>query len=479
MANDTNILPNDQNHYRAAGFESTVTPGELHAGQIIVATGRIKVDTAGGGSGTVTEVDTGTGLTGGPITTTGTISLATNIAPIATLGSPLQSIRVNAGATALEYYTPSTGAPGGLNAQLQYNNSGAFGGITNATTDGTSVSMSGAHLLNPTINGAGAGLATLAYPNTASSVTITFPATTGTVALTSQLTTGTVTSVASADGSITVTNPNTTVDLAVVKAPILTTARTIGIATGDATSAGSTFNGSANNTNALTLATVNGNVGSFGSATQVAAFTVNAKGLTTAASNITITPAVTSITGLGTGVATALAINVGSAGAFVTFNGALGTPSSGTLTSATGLPISTGVTGLGSGIATFLATPSSANLAAALTDETGTGKAVFATKPTFIATVQTVVAVSALAIDGSLGSYFTKTIATGSTLTQSNFVAGQIFTIKMTGAFTVTWFSGITWLTSGGTAPTQAAVTAYGFICTGSNTFDGYLAGTQ
>lgn len=41
----------------------------------------------------------------------------------------------------------------------------------------------------------------------------------------------------------------------------------------------------------------------------------------------------------GTGVATALAVNVGSAGAFVTFNGALGTPSSGTLTNATGLPI--------------------------------------------------------------------------------------------------------------------------------------------
>lgn len=49
--------------------------------------------------------------------------------------------------------------------------------------------------------------------------------------------------------------------------------------------------------------------------------------------------AVGGITGLGTGVATALAVNVGSAGAFVTFNGALGTPSSGTLTNATGLPI--------------------------------------------------------------------------------------------------------------------------------------------
>lgn len=61
------------------------------------------------------------------------------------------------------------------------------------------------------------------------------------------------------------------------------------------------------------------------------------------------------VSGLGTGVATALGINVGSAGAPVTFNGALGTPSSGTLTSCTGLPVSTGISGFGTGVATALA----------------------------------------------------------------------------------------------------------------------------
>lgn len=63
---------------------------------------------------------------------------------------------------------------------------------------------------------------------------------------------------------------------------------------------------------------------------------------------------------------------------------ALGTPASGVATNLTGLPISTGVAGLGTGVATFLATPSSANLAAALTDETGTGAAVFANSPTLV-----------------------------------------------------------------------------------------------
>lgn len=57
--------------------------------------------------------------------------------------------------------------------------------------------------------------------------------------------------------------------------------------------------------------------------------------------------------------------------------GDLGTPSAGVLTNATGLPISTGVSDLGAGIATFLATPSSANLRAAVTDESGTGALLF------------------------------------------------------------------------------------------------------
>jgi len=44
----------------------------------------------------------------------------------------------------------------------------------------------------------------------------------------------------------------------------------------------------------------------------------------------------------------------------------------------------TGITSFGTGVATFLGTPSSSNLAAAVTDETGSGSLVFATSPTLV-----------------------------------------------------------------------------------------------
>lgn len=75
---------------------------------------------------------------------------------------------------------------------------------------------------------------------------------------------------------------------------------------------------------ALTLATVNSNVGTFGSATQVPQITVNAKGLATAVANVTVTPAVGSITGLGTGVATALGNATNASGGLLAYGSNVG-----------------------------------------------------------------------------------------------------------------------------------------------------------
>jgi hypothetical protein len=93
--------------------------------------GKVFVTTAPTGTGTVTNVATGTGLTGGPITTTGTISLNTKLAPADSIaGNAGKFLRVNSGATAVEYADVASGGGGGRSYYL--NGSviqGTFAGI--------------------------------------------------------------------------------------------------------------------------------------------------------------------------------------------------------------------------------------------------------------------------------------------------------------------------------------------------------------
>lgn len=81
----------------------------------------------------------------------------------------------------------------------------------------------------------------------------------------------------------------------------------------------------------------------------------------------------------------------------------LGTPSVLVLTNASGLPLA-GITGLAAGIAAWLAAPTSANLAAAMTNETGTGLLVFNTSPTFVTPILGVATGTSLAVTGAITS---------------------------------------------------------------------------
>ena len=150
---------------------------------------------------------------------------------------------------------------------------------------------------------------------------------------------------------------------------------------------------------------------------------------------------------------------------------ALGTPASGVLTNCTGLPVATGVSGLGSNVATFLATPSSANLRTALTDETGTGSAVFATTPTLVTPVLGAATGTSLSLSSfSAVSAAAPTIASATTIAPTTpiaFVSGTTAVVTITAAAPISTGGGtitliptgaFTWTAAGNIAVLGTAV---------------------
>lgn len=393
------------------------------------------------GSGTVTSVATNNGITGGTITTTGTIGLAaiaaTSVLANLTGGSAAPSSALAYGSTA----TASTLVYRDTNINTLVNNI-TQNWVTIATAAGTTtLTVASAYEQNFT----GSTTQTIVLPVT-STLTVGFcflivNQSTGALTVNSSGSNlvQTMAGGSSAIFKCTGTTHTTAIDWEVQYAPPYVSTNT-----------------------ASTLVLRDGS-GNFSAGTISAALTGNAS--------------------------TATALQTGRTINGTTFDG------TGNITVT--VPVATGVTGLGTGIATFLATPSSANFASAMTDESGTaGSVVFSVSPAltgtptapiassrdntttiattaFVATADKVGNSNITAATSGINSTETLVVKTPSMIA-SRIVAGTVIRVTWHGTCTSTATNTSTFAVRYGTAGTTsdgllAAVTTGNAAASGTN----------
>ena len=138
-----------------------------------------------------------------------------------------------------------------------------------------------------------------------------------------------------------------------------------------------------------------------------------------------------------------------------------------------GTTLTAGAHGVTGALATFLGTSTSANLAALVSDETGSGSLVFGTAPTIT-----------IGINAQTGTTYTPVLADAAKLVTLNnsgaitltvpagvFSAGQIINIQQTGAGQVTVQGDGTSTVTGTGTKLRAQYSAATIVCTGTNTF--------